>query len=63
MSDQKEKLLPGVLVEKLTGLRSLFASFVCRKAELDDQSIKIIRDYNEKGSWFTSLFRVLILRC
>ncbi|HRX16043.1 MAG TPA: 1-acyl-sn-glycerol-3-phosphate acyltransferase, partial [Spirochaetota bacterium] len=49
MSDQKEKLLPGVLVDKLTGLRALFASFVCRKAELDDQSIRIIRDYNEKG--------------
>ncbi|MFW5807438.1 MAG: 1-acyl-sn-glycerol-3-phosphate acyltransferase [Spirochaetota bacterium] len=49
-SDNQEQILSGLIVDGLSGYRKLLASFLCRKAELDDESIRIIREYNKKGA-------------
>jgi glycerol-3-phosphate O-acyltransferase len=48
--ENKTKIITGVLDAPLSGWRQGIASFVCRKAELDDASVKIIKEYSEKGA-------------
>jgi glycerol-3-phosphate O-acyltransferase len=43
-------VLSGLIVDGLKGFRKVLASFLCRRAELDDESIRIVKEYSEKGS-------------
>ncbi|MDA3900890.1 MAG: 1-acyl-sn-glycerol-3-phosphate acyltransferase [Spirochaetes bacterium] len=49
MKSQLDTLLSGLLVERLSGFKYILAAYLCRKADLDDESVKIIRDYSQKG--------------
>lgn len=54
---EKSKISSGRLNGEIKGLRKVLASFICRKAELDAESLRIIREYSEKGSIVIASFQ------